>query len=215
MTVSLSPFDSFQRLEPRERRVVAGGAAVSVALIATIWLVLPFAQHWSTRDARLAATREHWVRLTTLVANTGRLRMALDAARRTSTTDQNRLVAGATPALAASSLQELVQRDAAGSAVQLERVDAAGEPHPDKPGLLAIPVQLQARGDLFGLVDFLGRLEHGTPLLVVDELTVDSGLDPGESDDRQVAAAAGAPHQTLTWTLRLHGLYEGSPKGSP
>jgi hypothetical protein len=208
MRASPSPFDSFQRLEPRERRVVAGGAVVSAMLLATVWLVVPFAQHWSRRDARLAAAREHWARLATLVTSTGRLRQMLEEARQGSAADTNRLIAGATPALAASALQDLVQRDAAQSAVQLERVDAAGEPHVDKPGLLAIPVQLQARGDLYGLVDFLDRLDRGAPLLVVDELTVDAGLDEGD-DGAAVTAAARAPRQTLTWTLRLHGLYEG------
>jgi general secretion pathway protein M len=210
MKASPSPFDTLRHLEPRERRVVAVGAVVSAMLLATVWVVLPFAHHWSGRESQLAAARDRWDRVATLVANTDPLRRTLDAARRASGAEQDRVVAGATPALAASVLQELVQRDASQSAVQLERVDAAGEPHADKPGLLAIPVQLQARGDLYGLVDFLGRLEGGTPLLVVDEITVDAGLDPDGDGGPIVTAVAGAPHQTLTWTLRLHGLYEGS-----
>jgi hypothetical protein len=214
MKASPSPFDLRRRLEPRERRVVAGGAIVSAILLATVWLVLPFAHHWSSREARLTAAREHWDRLATMVANTGRLRQTLEAARRASAADNDRVVAGATPALAASALQELVQRDAGQSAVQLERVDAAGEPHAERPGLLAIPVQLQARGDLYGLVDFLARLDHGSPLLVVDELTVNAGLDADDGDG-VVATAVAGPRQVLTWTLRLHGLYDGSVKDSP
>jgi len=176
-----------------------------------MWLVVPFAQHWSSRETRLAAARDRWERLATLVANTGSLQQALDAARLASDADTNRVVAGATPALAASALQELVQRDAAQSTVQLERVDAAGEPHADRPGLLAIPVQLQARGDLYGLVDFLAHVEHGRPLLIVDEVTIDAGADASDGDGRQLASTvANGPRQVLTWTLRLHGLYEGS-----
>jgi hypothetical protein len=193
--------------------VVAAGSAVTALLLATVWLVLPFVHHWSTRAAQLAATRERWARLTTVVARTGQLRQMLDAARQAATSDQDQLVAGATPALAASTLQELLQRDASQSAVQLERVDAAGDPHPDKPGLLAVPVQLQARGDLFGLVDFLTLLEHGSPLVVVDEMTIDAGQDADEGP--VTTEAVNAPRQTLTWTLRLHGLYEASRDGSP
>lgn len=213
MKASLSPFDSFQRLEPRERRVIAVGAIASVILLAIMWVVLPAAQHWSSRDARLAATREHWMRLASLVASTGRLRQTLDVATQSSAADQDRLVGGTTAALAASTLQALVQRDAGESAVQLERVDAAGEPRADKPGLLAIPVQLQARGDLYGLVDFLGRLQHGSPMLVVDELTIDGGLYDSE-DGQAPSPGANAPSRTLTWTVRLHGLYEGAAAGS-
>src|SRR2546426_5857478 len=43
------------------------------------------------------------------------------------------------------------------SSVQLDRVDVAGQPRADKPGLLATPVQLQGQGDIYGLVDFLDR----------------------------------------------------------
>jgi general secretion pathway protein M len=209
MKASPSPFDSFQRLEPRERRVIAVGAIVSAVLLATIWVIVPFAQHWASREGRLSAARERWTRLTTLVASTGHLRQTLDVARHASAGDSDRLAAGTTPALAASTLQELVQHDASQSAVQLERVDAAGEPHADKPGLLAIPVQLQARGNLYGLVDFLARLEHGSPLLVVDELTIDAGLDAADA-----AAVDDAPRRSLMWTVRLHGLYEGPTEGS-
>jgi hypothetical protein len=215
MKASPSPFDSFRRLEPRDRRVIIAGAIASALLLATMWLIVPFVQHWSNREARLTAARDRWTRLTTLVASTGRLRQTLDAARQSSAVDTDRLLAGTTPALAASTLQELVQHDATQSAVQLERIDAAGEPHPDKPGLLAIPVQLQARGDLYGLVDFLARLEHGNPLLVVDELTVNAGLDGGGDDsDDQITAVADAPRQSLTWTIRLHALYEGPAEGT-
>jgi hypothetical protein len=197
MKASPSPSDILRRLEPRERRVVVGGAIVSAVLLVTVWLVVPFAQHWSTRGAALSAARDRWARLATLVASTNHLKQTLDGTRHTAAADNEQLLAGATPALAASTLQSLVQRDAGESAVQLERVDAAGEPTADRPGLLAIPVQLSARGDVYGLVDFLNRIEHGGPLLVVDELTVnaDEGSDP---------------RQTLTWSLRLHGLYEGA-----
>jgi Type II secretion system (T2SS), protein M subtype b len=216
MKASPSPFDTLRRLEPRERRVVAAGAIVSAAMLATVWLVLPFAQHWAARESRLAAARERWDRVATLVANTGRLRQTLDSARRASAADAGDIVAGATPALAASAIQDVLQRDATQSGVQLERVDAAGEPHADKPGLLAIPVQVQARGDLYGLAGFLARVEHGSPLLVADELTINAGLDEGEGDNtRLVSTRAAGARQMLTWTLRLHGLYEGTAEPAP
>jgi type II secretory pathway component PulM len=210
MKASLSLSDLARRLEPRERRVVVAGAIMSGVAVAIVCLVLPFAQRWTGRETRLAATQDRWVRLATLAASTGRLRLALDAALRTSGADQSRLISGATPALAASALQAVLQKDASQSAVQLERVDAAGDPQPDQPGLLAIPVQLQARGDLYALVDFLGRLETGAPLLVVDELTVDAGSDGGD-DDGTVRADASSG---LAWTLRIHGLYATSEEAT-
>jgi type II secretory pathway component PulM len=211
MKASPSLFDTFRRLKPRERRVVAGGAIVSAVALAVVGVVLPFAHHWSERESAYATSYAQWSRLAALVANSGRLQRAVDGLSRASASDTSRLVTGDTPALAASTLQGVVQRYASESGVQLERVDVAGEAKPDKPGVLAIPVQLQARGDIYGLVAFLGRVQHGDKLLVVDELTLDSGLetDLGQMQATSFGGAAGraAP---LSWTLRLHGLYDGS-----
>jgi hypothetical protein len=215
MKASPSPFDTLRRLEPREQRVVAAGAIASAVMLLAVWLVLPFAQHWRLREARLAAARERWERVATLVANTGRLRQTLDSARRASSAVQGQIVVAATPALAGSAIQDVLQRDAMQSSVQLERVDAAGEPRADKPGLLAIPVQVQARGDLYGLAGFLARIEYRSPLLVADELTINAGLDEDEGEARLTSSAASGSRQVLTWTLRLHGLYEGTVEPAP
>jgi len=209
MKASLSLSDLARRLEPRERRVVASGAFVCIAALAIVWVVLPFAQRWASRDAQLSTTRARWIRLETLLGSTDRLSQALDAARRAAGGNENQLVSAATPALAASALQALLQTDASQSAVQLERIDAAGDPEQDKPGFLAIPVQLQARGDLYGFIDFMHRLDSARPVLVVDELTVDAGSGP--EDD-------GPPTQsmprTLAWSVRVHGLYATSQEPS-
>jgi len=185
--------------------VVLGGAIVSATALGVTLLVLPFARRWTAREAAYAPRREQWVRLTTLAASTDRLRRALDDAKRASAADQDRLVTGATPALAASTLQGLLQRYADESAVQLDRVDAAGQPRPDKPGLLAIPVQLQGRGDVYGLVDFLYRLEHGEKLLVTDELALNAGFEVVLA--AELEGGGGTRPQNLSWSLRLHGLY--------
>src|SRR5256712_3193294 len=166
--------DTLRRLKPRERRVIAGGAIVSAAALVIVLGVVPFAHQWAAREATYAASREQWMRLATLATSRDRLQHALDEQQRAFAADEARLVSGATPALAASMLQGLLQRYADESAVQLDRVDVAGQPRPDKPGLLAIPVQLQGQGDIYGLVDFLYRLERGEKLLVVDDLTLNA-----------------------------------------
>jgi hypothetical protein len=193
--------DSFRRLNPRERRVVLAGATVMAAALVVVQVVLPIAHHWELRDARHAAAREQWIRLTALTASIGRLQRARDDQQSSFNADRQRLVGGATPALAASMLQGLIQRYALESSVQIEGVDAASDARPDRPGLLAIPVQLQARGDIAALVDFLYRVEHGDKLLVVDEMTINS-----RSDEER--PATGTPPPPLSWTLRLHALYD-------
>jgi type II secretory pathway component PulM len=200
--------DSFQRLKPRERRMVIGGAVVSVVTLLLAGVVLPFADHWSARETAYAASRDQWVRLSTLAASTDRLKRALDLERVAVAGDEDRLVTGDTPALAASALQGLLQGYAQQSAVQLQRVDVAGEPKADKPGLLAIPVDLSGTSSVAGLVDFLSRLERGQTLLVLDEVAVNAGIDTPEAS---ISDVGGGQSKTLTWTLHLHGLYAAEP----
>jgi type II secretory pathway component PulM len=189
--------DSLRRISARERRFVLAGAIASATLVVLVLIVLPFARRWTARETTYAASREQWARLAGLAAGGGRLRRDRDAQRMAQSTEQARLVTGATPALAASSLQGLLQRYAGESAVQLDRVDVAGQPRTDEGGLLAIPVHLQGQGDVYGLVDFLYRLQAGERLLVIEEMTVNAGA--WDADGRQ----------TLIWAIRLHGLYAG------
>jgi hypothetical protein len=165
-------------------------------------LGVPLAHRWAAREADYGARRDQWTRLVGLLANADRLRDVVTTRQLAFAADADRLVSGATPALAASTLQGLLQRYADESAVQFDRVDVAGDPHTLGSGLLAIPVQLQARSDVYGLVSFLYRLERGDKLLVIDELTLNAGLDGGGDEPR-------GP-QTLAWTLSVHGFYGGS-----
>lgn len=192
-------FDSFRRRSRRERIVVSAGAAVSVAALCLTQVILPWTDRWSARETAYAARREQWSRLQALVASEGRLRRAVAEERRADRGSGALLSTGATPALAASSLQVLLRAYAEQSSIQLDRVDVAGQPTPDKPGLLAIPVSLQGQSDIYGLVAFLFRVQHGERLLVVDEIAVSSGL---------VQRAGG---RRLVWSLRAHGLYPASP----
>lgn len=201
-----SPSDTFRRLNPRERRVVLGGAMVSATVLVLVLLVLPLVHRWAAREAAYAASRDQFVRLETLAASTDRLRRALDEQKVAHGVDEARLVTGATPALAASVLQSLLQRYADESSVQLDRVDVAGQPRPDERGWLAIPVQLQGQADIYGLVDFLYRLQYGDKLLALDELNVSAGFTGGSE--------TGNGPQHLSWSLRLHGLYGAPAAGS-
>src|SRR2546422_9983922 len=66
--------DPFRRLNPRERRVVLGGALVSATALVLVLLGLPFTHRWAVREAAYRASREQWLRFAALTANTDRLR---------------------------------------------------------------------------------------------------------------------------------------------
>jgi hypothetical protein len=194
--------DSFRRLSRREQRVVLGGAAVAAAVLLVMFALLPMRDRWTSEQSTYAASRDRYVRLQTLVASESRLRRALEAQQQALRTSVDLLATGSTPALAASNLQALVQRYAEESVVQLDRIFVAGEAKADSLGLVSIPVQLQGQGDVYGLVDFLFRLQHGEKLLVIDDLTISAGLP---QTGRQ---------EFLVWSMTMHGLYASAAKAS-
>lgn len=178
------------------------GLAITAITLLTVFALLPIADRWSEREARYAASRDQLVRLKTLVASQTELQRALAEQQRVLGVSVGLLATGSTPALAASNLQALVQRYAEESVVQLDRIFVAGEAKPDSQGLMTIPVQLQGQGDIYGLVDFLFRLQHGEKLLVIDDMSVNGGLP--HSDRREF----------ITWSITMHGLYAAPGKTS-
>ncbi len=176
--------------------MIAGGALVSALALIIVYAVLPFARHWSAREATIAAKAEQVARLQALVDNAAALSeatRALEAARESSA---RRLLAGSTPALGASNLQTLLRSYAEQSRVSLERVNVAREFEPDTVGIMQVPAELVLRGDLYGLVDFLFYLQNGEKLIVIDALSVNAARRRG-----QTGAAM------LSWTIALHGFY--------
>jgi Type II secretion system (T2SS), protein M subtype b len=192
--------DWFHALSRRERLFVWVGVVVSTAALVVTLVALPLVDRWTAREAAYAANREQWTRLQALVSSEENLRRALDEQRRARRGTMELLLTGATPALAASNLQVLLQQYAEESLVQLNRVDVAGQPKPAGPGLVAVPVVLQGQGDIYGLVDFLSRVQHGDRLLVIDEISVSTRSFWRRGD-------------LLVWSLRAHGLYP-TPAGS-
>jgi hypothetical protein len=194
--------DSFRRLNRREQRVVLGGATVAATVLLVMFALLPMRDRWTSEESTYAASRDRYVRLQTLVASESRLRSALEAQQQAVQASVGLLATGSTPALAASNLQALVQRYAEESVVQLDRIFVAGEAKADSLGLVSIPVQLQGQGDIYGLVDFLFRLQHGEKLLVIDDLSISAGLPQA---GRQ---------EFVVWSMTMHGLYASAGKAS-
>jgi hypothetical protein len=176
---------------------------VAAALLATTLVALPALDRWTIREDALAANRERHARLASLVSSEPAIRRALAERRSAYAGSVQLLLAGATPALAGSNLQALLQQYAEESFVQLNRVDVAGAPKAERPGLLSVPVVLQGQGDVYGLVDFLQRIHHGQRLLAIDEISISAGAAYLDED------------ALLTWSLRAHGLYPAAAEKAP
>lgn len=186
----------FRRLSRRERRVVAAGALVSTLALLAVWAVLPFARRWQDREAAIAAKQTQFAQLRTLVEGEAVTRQSLSARERDRTALRERLLTGATPALAASNLQALLQEYADASRVTLDRVDLVAEPGATgEEGLPTIPVRLSGKGDVYGMTDLLNRLQYGGKLLMVEELMVNVG------------GVAGSMPDLLIFSVRMLGGY--------
>jgi hypothetical protein len=159
------------------------------------FVALPYARRWSEQTAAIETARDQRDRLRSLLASEDAIRPALDARRAARHAYAQRLVTGGTPSVAASELQAVISRYAQESGVSVTRMSVVGEPAPIEPGLSAIPLQLTAEGDVYGLAGFLSRLDHGEKLLAVEEITVSVG-----SPNRDGT-------HSFVWSLRLRGPY--------
>jgi hypothetical protein len=185
----------FQRLSRRERRFVAAGAVVSTLALLSVWVALPFVRRWHDREATIAAKATQLGQLRALVESEALARSRLVEHQRDRARLRERLLTGATPALAASNVQALLQGYADRSRVTLDRVDVvAGPGSATGETLPAIPVSLSGQGDIYGISELLTSLQHGGKLLVLDELRVTGG-NPSYAPD------------LVSFSIRLHGAY--------
>lgn len=181
---------------------------MSVAALAAVFVALPLAERWSAREESIAAKRDQLTRLADLVDRQAPIRAALQAQRTAREALADRLLTGATLDVAASALQELVQRYATESQVELGRFDlerarrsrpaerdpsaARGVEDPAESaedplaGVQTIPARVTAESDVFGLVALLQRLQSGEKLMLIDEIRINSRSP--DDDGRQMVS---------------------------
>jgi len=187
------------RLSRRERVVIAAGAGVSALALLAVLVAFPQVRHWVEREEQIAVRAERLARLEALVGREDTARQRLGELQRAQVGAGRQLLAGETAAVAASSLQLLLNRYAAESRVTLDGVDAVSRSG-EEGGITEIPARVAVRGDVYGLVDFLFYLQNGEKLLVVDDLRVNAG-------------GVGQHRQMLTTSVSLHGYYRSHGGG--
>src|SRR5687768_1564301 len=173
MKASLSRSVQSPALEPRERRTIAIAAAVVAVAFAVVYGVLPFARRWSAREELIAARPEQVARLRWLAANEASLQRATaERLAHITGVGRPRLLAGRSPALAASALQTVVQGYADEAGITVRELDVAGSPDGASSGVESIPATVSAIGDIWSVSDFVSRLQHGTTLIDIREIGV-------------------------------------------
>ena len=160
-----------RNLEPRERRTIAIGATV-VAITAIVTLVLvPLGRRWSEREALIETTRQHLARVRAIVGHEAELAGATRAVEARLDAGGTRLVRAKSLPQAAAAVQSMVRDYASASVVTVTRLDAAGEPIASGSSV-AIPATIAAQGDIYGIADFLRRLQHGPWLVEITDFTI-------------------------------------------
>lgn len=178
-------------MERREARTIAiGGSVVTVALLIA-FVLLPFTRRLQLRAVELEATRASIRELRALVAGATGLDSAGAAADAALGVRGRRVIRARTSALAASALQSFLQDASDASRLLVTRLDVAPA---DSAGGHTLPASLAAQGDIYGLADFLGHLEHGPRVVHVERMMVqiNSALR-GAPDMLQVTITVRAP----------------------
>lgn len=181
----------FQRaVSPREWRTISAALVVAGGALLLAFGVLPVGRRWTAREAQIDAARDRVARLRTLVRDADRIAAEANAGESRAASLSVRLLRGRTPALAASTLQSMLQDVAARSRVSITRLEVASAV--EGAGVRVIPASLSAVTDIFGLAELLTGLQHSRMLLDVREVSVTSS-SALRGDLLQVAVVVHAP----------------------
>lgn len=165
------PSLSADGLSARDRRTLMLGA-VAVACVLVLYTLIPFVRQWSDREQLITARRGELSRLRGVKSAESMLRNAVNARLARAEEYSQRPVSAATAPLAAGVLQGVLQRYSDDSQLSVSELNVAGEPDSTAVPLAALPATLIALGDVYGVADLLSRVQHGSTLLEVRELTV-------------------------------------------
>ena len=159
-------------VEPRERRTIAIAASVLATALVIVYGVLPFARRWSAREELIAIRTSQIARLEWLAEHESQLQSAA-AVRIASvgSVERPRTLSARSPALAASALQTLVQGYADESGVTVRELNVAGATDSVSTSE-AIPATVSAISDIYGLSAFLSRVQNGTTLIDIREISI-------------------------------------------
>lgn len=143
-----------------------------MSCVLTLWFAIPVVRQWTDREALIGARRGELARLRGVAGAESFLRTAVDARTTRAAEFPQRPVSAGTAALAAGVLQGVLQRYADESQLSVSELNVSGEPDSTAVPLAALPGTLIALGDVYGVADLLSRVQHGSTLMEVRELTV-------------------------------------------
>ncbi len=187
-------------LQRREQRVVIGGALLAVVSVLLANVALPFARHWSAREAEIRALRAEAASLAGLVTASPRIEAEAGAQERALSGRARRVFHARSMPLASSALQALLQDAADAAHLVVTRLDVAQTaPGSDVAAAVdssgsSLPATLVAYGDVVGLAALLDQLTRAPRVVHVERMTVQQNSSlRGAPDMLQITLALRAP----------------------
>jgi type II secretory pathway component PulM len=176
-------------LSPRERIVIATGAAVALVVGGYLLVVEPITSRARTAEATASSREEILERRRQQIGQRARLAEELAGVTARLQAESGRLLRGPTAPLAASELQQMVKDLLAGASVEVrsERVLPVSE----QQGLQEISIEVAIMGSIRDTVTALAGLERAPHLLAL-------------KDVKMRVVAANQPRELLT-TLTVAG----------
>lgn len=148
------------------------GASVLAVAAVLVLVVAPMAGRWRTREAAIEQLRARVAQLSGLIESESVLLARADSIDAMLAAAPVQLIRARSGALAASAIQSLVRDVAMASRVSIDRLDVAGEPDTTRGSTIIVPVSVTAWGDIYGVAEYLRRLQHGRDLMELDDLSL-------------------------------------------
>jgi len=157
-------------LSSRERMIVAGAIALALVIGGWILVVEPIRARNASTAELLPTRADALARRRELVARKGAIGAELQAVDQRIETLSSRFLTAATPAVAASELQNITKEMTvtAKTETRTERI----LPPVERGELVEIPIEIAISGEIGQIVDLLDRIERAPKLLRVNEVKV-------------------------------------------
>jgi len=201
----------WQRLSKREKGLVLLALIALILVLGRFFLLDPFVERREWVKNQIEIQPQHLAKNLRYLAQKKEIEGDLEKSRGELKSLEAVLLAGDTPPVSASNLQEILQTSAAKDGVQVITTRVLN-PEPMGP-FTRIPIQVEVGGQLEQVVNLIKGLESAEKLLVINELNVRSLFAPAVSR-AQTGAAAVAPAQNLRASLILSGFVR-TPAGNP
>lgn len=197
----------WNRLSKRERILALVSAAILLLIVAKFVAVNPLLARREWVKSQLESQPPLLIKNLRYLGQQESMRAALEAARSQVKTQEAKLLAGATPSVTASDLQETVQALATREGTQVITTRVLNPEQAES--FSKIGIQMEIGGQIQQIANLIKGIEASPKLLVIDEINVRSLFRPAGFPQGQ--GIPQAPVQNLRVSLTVVGFARNQP----